>query len=92
MVKVNLAPYLLVLDLAGSVHDSQTVATFTAQGISFRLVKVSPVFLPYAQWGPFDLPRAYFADLPTCFVFSVFVLRRVEIKGYQGRAGHDYMS
>ncbi len=41
MVKVNLAPYLLVLDLSGEVDPTRTIATFTTpSGVTFRLFKV----------------------------------------------------
>jgi hypothetical protein len=42
LLKVNLAPYLLLLDLAGEVDGTRTVATFTAQeGVHFKLHKAS---------------------------------------------------
>jgi dyslexia susceptibility 1 candidate gene 1 protein len=40
MIKVNSAPYLLLLDLAGEVDDAQSSATLTADGVRFKLPKV----------------------------------------------------
>ena len=40
LLKVNALPYLLYLDLAHDVDDSQTVAAVTDRGITFTLRKV----------------------------------------------------
>lgn len=46
MVKVNCSPYLLVLDLHQEVDDTRSAATFTGDGVRFKLFKVSACVLP----------------------------------------------
>lgn len=40
LLKINCPPYLLMLDLYGIVDESKTVVTLSADGVTFRLVKV----------------------------------------------------
>lgn len=40
LLKINCPPYLLIIDLFGVVDDSKTVVTLSADGVTFRLVKV----------------------------------------------------
>lgn len=40
LLKVNYPPYLLLLDLAHDVDDTQSAATLSADGVTFKLVKV----------------------------------------------------
>lgn len=42
MLKVNVPPYLLILDILHEVDEAKSVATLTGDGVSFKLVKVGP--------------------------------------------------
>ncbi|MEW5311990.1 MAG: hypothetical protein WDW38_003655 [Sanguina aurantia] len=39
MLKVNIPPYLLILDILHEVDEAKSVATLTGDGVSFKLVK-----------------------------------------------------
>ena len=57
LLKINSAPYLLILDLFGFVEEKRTVATITKEGVTFRLTKVGGCmgFSPPLQ--PHNLPE-----------------------------------
>ena len=40
LIKINSAPYFLLVDLHGTVDDSRSAATLTSDGVKFRLFKV----------------------------------------------------
>lgn len=42
MLKVNVPPYLLIIDILHEVDEAKSVATLNGEGVSFKLVKVGP--------------------------------------------------